>query len=87
MRRLLLQRGNEYETMEPLVSGVGNFTSGLCCPHSAGVAEILRNPKLRPLFCTILVNGVCFGIPAAILFLIGLFLEMKRKDDSYEHGC
>ena len=51
MRRLLLQRGNEYETMEPLVSGVGNFTSGLCCPHSAGVAEILRNPKLRPLFC------------------------------------
>ena len=40
-----------------------------------------------PFSVTILVNGVCFGIPAAILFLIGLFLEMKRKDDSYEHGC
>ena len=86
MRRLLLQRGNEYETMEPLVSGVGNFTSGLCCPHSAGVrySETLNS---APFSVTILVNGVCFGIPAAILFLIGLFLEMKRKDDSYEHGC
>ena len=40
-----------------------------------------------PFSVTILVNGVCFGIPAAILFLIGLFLEIKRKDDSHEHGC
>ena len=35
-----------------------------------------------PFSVTILVNAVCFGISAAILFLVGLFLEMKRKDDS-----
>ena len=51
MRRLLLQRGNEYETMEPLVSGVGNFAGGLCCPDSSGVAEIFRSSELRTLFC------------------------------------
>lgn len=39
-----------------------------------------------PFSVTILVNAVYFGIPAAIFFLIGLYLE-KRKDDSHENGC
>lgn len=39
-----------------------------------------------PFSVTILVNAVYFGIPAAIFFLIGLYLE-KRKDDSHENSC
>ena len=50
MRRLLLQKGNEYETMESLVSGVGNFTSGLCCPHFTGMASLFRHAQLRAVF-------------------------------------
>ena len=40
-----------------------------------------------PFSLRILVNLVYFGVPAAILFLIGLYLEKKRKDDSNENGC
>lgn len=40
-----------------------------------------------PFSVTILVNLVVFGIPAAACFLIGLYLERKRKDDSHENGC
>ena len=40
-----------------------------------------------PFSVTILVNAVFFGVPAAIIFLIGLYLEKKRKDDSHENGC
>ena len=40
-----------------------------------------------PFSVTILVNLVFSGIPAAVCFLIGLYLERKRKDDSHETGC
>ena len=50
MRRLLVQRGNEHETMEPLVSGVGNSTSSLRCPYSAGVAAVFRSLEFRSFF-------------------------------------
>lgn len=37
-----------------------------------------------PFSVTVLVNVVSFGIPAAVCFLFGLYLEKKRKDDSHE---
>ena len=37
-----------------------------------------------PFSLTVWVNVVGFGIPAAGCFLIGLYLEKKRKDDSHE---
>ena len=40
-----------------------------------------------PFSLTVWVNVVGFGIPAAVCFLIGLYLEKKRKDDSHENGC
>ena len=39
-----------------------------------------------PFSLIVWVNVLCFGVPAAVGFLIGLYWEKRRKDDSHENS-
>ena len=57
----------------------------LCCIHI--LLEWFRYSSTlnsAPFSVTVWVNVVCFGVPAAACFLIGLYCEKRRKDDSHE---
>ena len=59
-----------------------------CCVHLLmewfRYSEVLHS---APFSVTVLVNAMCFCVPAVGCFLIGLYLEKrKRKDDSHENG-
>lgn len=65
-----------------LVSGIMQLT---CC--ACILLEWFRYSDTRnsaPFSLTVWVNAAVFGIPAAVCFLFGLYLEKKRKDDSHE---
>lgn len=49
MRRLFFREETDYETMEPMVSGIRNSPIVLRYPYFVGLAAVFRQPE----FCTV----------------------------------